>query len=101
MKVYAVHEVTRASVALYVELEQQPDGGRLYLTTGAAGDEVVQVAPCAEPPAFVRLGLHLAVQVADALKAEPSIGYETVTLETWREFVELVERVTGQDAATS
>jgi hypothetical protein len=90
MRVHAVHDVARACITIYVEVDEVPDGTRGYLTTGPDGDEVVQVAPLADAPAYARLPRHLAVQLADALEASPIID-AGVTLDTWRDFVTLIE----------
>lgn len=89
MKVVAVQDHARACLTLYVELGERPDGTRLYLAVGANGEEVVEVAPCAEAPAYMRLGRALALSVAEALTTGGATD-EPVTLETWKDFVELV-----------
>jgi hypothetical protein len=90
MRVHAVHEPARACITVYVEVDEHADGTRGYLTTGPAGDEVVKVAPLEEAPAYVRLPRTLAMQLVDALDASPIMD-AVVTLDTWRDFVLLVE----------
>ena len=90
MRVFAVHDIRRASIALYVELEARDDGARLYLT--GPGPEAVEVAPNCEAPCYTRLPLSVARRVAAAI--ESPLADEMVELESWGDFAALVERVT-------
>jgi hypothetical protein len=91
MRVHAVHDPARACITVYVEVDEHADGTRGYLTTAPDGNhEVVHVEPLEEAPAFVRLPRTIAVQLADALEASPIID-AVVTLDTWRDFILLVE----------
>lgn len=94
MKVYAVHNITRRSISVYVENGEQADGVRMYLTRG----EVVQVAPGAEAPAYVTIPVLLAGRVAAAIR-DPMVGPcdGPVSIETWGDFAALVEQVMGSD----
>ncbi len=96
MKVYAVHDVRRNRIAVYVETGASACGrNRLYLMHGPDGhDRVVEVAPCTEAPHYLSMPLPLAAQVAAALVGEP-LADEAVTLDTWRDFAALVDRVTA------
>ena len=95
MKVYAVHDVTRAAIRLYVELEAREDGMRLYLRPAhdGHGDSACEVAPGCEPPHYAVFPLYVAERVAAAL--ESPLADESVTLDTWRDFAALVDRVTA------
>lgn len=98
MKVYAVHDVCRAAIRLYVEMDCKPDGSRLYLRPAVDPEFTTSaylVAPGCEAPSYAVLPLEVAVQIATAL--ESPLADETVTLDTWRDFAALVERATATD----
>ncbi len=104
MKVYAVHDVCRAAIRIYVDLGEREDGTRLYLTQWPRGEKpdepddmgrVLEVAPGCEAPHFVCLPLYVAAQVAAAI--ESPLADEAVTLDTWGDFAGLVERATSSD----
>ncbi len=95
VKVYAVHNIARRSISVYVENGEWEGGVGLFLTpTG-----VVEVAPGAEAPAYATIPVHLAERIAAAIRdpgLEPPFA-AGVSVETWGDFAELVERVMGAD----
>lgn len=83
MRVFAVHDIRRAAILLYVELGEQENGDRLYLTRPLDGAEDhmgvgVRVAPGAEAPVYMVLPWHIAIQVGAAI--DSALADETVDL---------------------
>ena len=102
MHVYVVHDPLRRRLGLFVEVDEQLDGTRHFLARGlnrGEPEQIVPVAPTAEPPAYLVLSKALARQIVAALTSDPLLE-ETVTLETWRDFATLVERVMPDDRPT-
>lgn len=100
MNVTAVHDRLRRRVAIYVDLGPHGhDGSRLYLKRSMDGqDDYVRVEPCAEPPHYFSLPERTAVAVGAALAA-PTQRHRVVDLESWGDFVALVDLVAAPPAA--
>lgn len=92
MKVFAIHDLCRAALRLYVEVDEQPDGTRSYLTRGLDGEERVEpIAPACEAPSYMVVPLAIATQVAAELVAGGRLD-EVMEVETLHDLVDLVTR---------
>jgi hypothetical protein len=73
MKVYAIPEPVRRSVAVYVEVNREEDGSAWFETTSLdGGREVVKVDAYAEPPLWARVPVHFAEAIGEALAPRPA-----------------------------
>ncbi len=73
MKVYAIVEPARQTVAVYVETGEDRDGTRFFATQGLAGQVLAQerVPPGGEPPMWARVPWRIAEAIGEALAPRP------------------------------
>jgi hypothetical protein len=71
MKVYAIAEPVRRSVAVYVEVHEDSEGVRHFETLAGGAARIVEVAPGAEPPMWARVPERIAAALAEALAPRP------------------------------
>jgi hypothetical protein len=72
MKVFAVREPARRTIAVYVEQHRDNDGtGYFEAPASDGGYQLVKVAATAEPPLWARIPMHIAEAVGEALAPRP------------------------------
>lgn len=95
MRVFATNDMACGAVHIYVDLGENEDGNRLFMRPahGEHPRESCIVAPGCEAPIYATFPRAAAIQLAAAL-GDP-YWEEPITLETFSDFAELVERTFG------